>query len=498
MFESTLTKNILTKTVNNDNYTTTFTTTTHEVTKRILIKTIRLSTYFGEDPGKFYETYSSQGKIDIKLDISISNNSHPIKQVEYLYESDNAILGSREPVFSDVVLVYITVVVPVKFGTFETARGFYHMDFNPTQGHKHTAAVDKFEQYIPCYVSENNIKKIEADNKELLAMPMNIYLRPTKIRDKSNNSKIIGGTERTTAIHHTNQDFWFDSQDLRYDPTMLRLGKVVVHANSSIQNNMTILDTRTRGGGLDESLSKQIIRDVNSENLFNWDIGYFDGEAYQENGIIIIKLPTTLRDKYGENYQALVQEAVAKHKAYGVLPIIEYYDPSEVNTGRFSLLPKHTFANSEHISYFDPKLSTHEQIKNTEEGYLIDIPTSKQYVFKIPSYRLDGINKIRIKPHVKRHSSSQSLVGKVVIHYQHDSKGYSKKETYLNTPYIWDINWTELDFIVNLYEDLSESSMREMKILYVDIILIGPMMMDYISIKAHNDYDISNMEIIDM
>ena len=488
----------LKKSRSNENYSTTFTTGDTVRTERILVKRIPLSTYFGNEPGEFYKKYSMRGDINIKLDITLLNSNIATEKTEYLYESDGAALSSRNPKYEDVVLVYVTIKIPVRNGTIETSQGYYHMDFNPTQGHKHSVAYDNFEKFVPSHVSETNIVKLEADNRELLARPMNIYLRPTKIRDKRNNNAVIADTARTTVLYHTDQDFWFDSQDLRYDPTMLRLGKVVVHANSSVDDNMTILDTRTRGGGLDESLSRKVIKDVNSESLFNWDIGYFDGEAYQENGVMIIKLPTTLKDKYGENYQSLVQEAVAKHKAYGVLPIIEYYDPEEINTGRFALLPNHNFLNGEHISYHDPKLSTYSLISNTPEGYLVEIPATRQYAFKIPSYRLEDVGQLRIRPYIKRQSTTQSLIGKVAIHYKHAVTGYSKKEINLNADHVANTNWTELDFIIDLYGGLTADMMREIEILYVDVIFIGPMMVDYVSVKAHDGYNYSEMEVIEL
>lgn len=489
----------LTKDRNNESFYTGSLNTGNAIkTERVLVSRIPLTTYFGAEPKEFHDMYSARGSIKIDLNISVKNNNVPIEKTEYIFESDNVPIANRNAKITDVVLVYVTVKIPVKTGTVEKSNGYYHMDFNPTTGHKHTIAINGFERFIPAYLSDEAIVIDEVDNKELLVKQMNIYMRPVRIRDKDSNNKIIKGTERSTVLYHTDQDYWFDSQDGRYDPTMLRLGKVVMHDNSSIKENMTILDTRTRGGGLDESLTRKIIKDINEESLFNYDIGYFDGEAYQENGVVIIKLPTTLKDKYGENYQSLVQEVVSKHKAYGVLPIVEFYDPESISTGRFALLPNHDFSNGEQLSYYDPALSTHNKVVSSSEGYLIDIPVSKQYGFKIPAYRLEDVGSVRIKPYVQRLSTVDGLMGKVKIHYHNELTGDYEIDKPMRTQDININDWHEFEFIFDLFEGMSEEQKKQTEVEHIDVVLYGPMKVDYVSVRVHNDYNHTNMEVIEI
>lgn len=489
-----------TNSVNGVEFNSSYMTGTTIREERVLVGKVSLSTYFGDEAADFFEEYSRRGTVSVKVDVSLSNGSVALVRSEQYYESDSALVSSRPPTMNDVILVYAVFKVPVKMGTTETSKGYYHMDFNPTAGHKHSVADSGFEQFIPSHVDEDGVRKREVDNEILLVKPINLYLRPSKIRDKTSNNNVIGGTERHTVIYHTDQDFWFDSQDVHYDPTMLKLCKVVTHANSKVHDDMTILDTRTRGGGLDEGLTRKIIKDINSESLFNWDIGYFDGEAYQENGVMIIRLPNTLREKYGENYQALVNEVVAKHKAYGVLPIVEFYDPEEITTGRFALLPNHNFLHGEHLSYYDPELSTYDLIQRTAEGYLVDIPSARQYAFKIPNYRIEDVAEIKINPYAKRHSPMQNHMGKAVVHYTLGNGTTGKKETTfsLNPAEMSNLGWHEYEFIVSLYSGFTQSQMRDVTIDYIDILLMGPMAIDYVSVKSHRSYDYSNMEVIEL
>ena len=203
----------------------------------------------------------------------------------------------------DVFVRYAYVEDWFTYRGFYKEKDFFHLDLNPTPGHFHTVAKNGFHRWIPINTDKETytIDAKNTSNKELLVKQIHIYIRPTAIRkvvdqevSVTEAGTIIPGTALKSSIFHTDEEWWFNPKDYKYDPTMLRLGKVTLQANSFIQDNMTILDTRTRGGGLDESLSKEIIRRINKESMYHWDIGYFDGEAYQENGIMIVRVPRSI------------------------------------------------------------------------------------------------------------------------------------------------------------------------------------------------------------
>jgi len=315
---------------------------------------------------------------------------------------------------------------------FEKDQTFFHLDLNPTPGHRHTIATNGFHRWIPIDRDQETYTSKDVDNTELLVKPIHLYLRPSCIRyvnynQESNQSigDIIPGTARNRVLLHTDEEWWFNPKDYRYDPTMLRLGKVVLQANSIISDHMTILDTRTRGGGLDESLSKEIIRQVNKESLYHWDIGYFDGEAYQENGVIIVRLPRSiLKSDTNPNgfHESMIQQAIAKHKAYGILPIIEYYD-EVTDESRFNLLPNPEFLHGHHIGYYDPARSKgNYEIRyimlGSGDNHVLQITDDAEYAITVPGYKFkNGGYQLDIKA-LKEQTASIRSAGTVNIYYK--------------------------------------------------------------------------------
>jgi hypothetical protein len=315
---------------------------------------------------------------------------------------------------------------------FEKDNHFFHLDLNPTQGHQYTVASNGFHSWIPTNNDKEDyiIPKEENDSMELLVKQLHIYLRPFCIRsvDTSNpvkNGTVIEGTARSKVLFHTDEEWWFNPKDYKYDPTMLRLGKVMLQANSNMNENMTILDTRTRGGGLDEALSKEIIRQVNKESMYHWDIGYFDGEAYQENGVIVVRVPRSiLKSDLNPNgfHETEVQEAVAKHKAYGVVPIIEYYEPV-TDENKYNLIPNPEFLYGQHIGYYDPIRSkgTYEVLYTpvgSGDNYVLMMTDKAEYGITIPGHKFEADQyRIDIKA-LKEQTAPSRSAGVIDIFYK--------------------------------------------------------------------------------
>ncbi|CDQ41791.1 hypothetical protein [Virgibacillus salexigens] len=289
---------------------------------------------FGEEWVSFVEEFK-QHQLELTPNIShqIIGEAPFNSTINYVYDQKHPDQRSME--YNDIISINSIVSIDPILGEKILADYFFHLDLNPSPGHTHTINTNGFLEWIPLDHEIDSYEKREATSNELLVKPMHIYIRPVLIQDK--NGDVINGTQNSQVIRHTDQSFWFDDKDFKYDASMFRLGKVILQPNSKIKDSV-ILDTRTRGGGLDEALSRKIIEEVNKESLHHWDIGYFDGQAYQENGIIIIRLPKTLlktKDNPSGFYEKEIHEAVNKHKAFGVLPIIEFYDPEELKKTSF-------------------------------------------------------------------------------------------------------------------------------------------------------------------
>ena len=78
-------------------------------------------------------------------------------------------------------------------------------------------------------------------------------------------------------------------------------------------NELTLEDTRTRGGGIRE--------EYEAEEKVLWDIATWDGEPYPINGVVVIELPRSVLNTFTKKE---VLEKINKHIGFGVFPVIRY------------------------------------------------------------------------------------------------------------------------------------------------------------------------------
>ena len=105
----------------------------------------------------------------------------------------------------------------------------------------------------------------------------------------------------------------------------LLLAEIRLVPNATVEYN-NIIDTRSRGGGL-----KKDITPIGGEKFF-FDIGDFEGEAYNENGVVIVYLPKRIKNEPpdwlvaddGSFMNEKLRGYISRHFAEGVLPIIRY------------------------------------------------------------------------------------------------------------------------------------------------------------------------------
>src|SRR5579875_467003 len=416
-----ITKSI-SKSVSNQKFQKSIATQLKPQTVSVLIGSIPISTYFGDDIINFYNQYKDQPGVTSSFnpDINFTNSNYKVISIDKKFRSDGLSINDRAIRWDDVIDIYANIMVPVQYDYNYSAENFFHLDFNPSPGHRYTVAEDHFHQWIPGDV--DTVKSFEEKDKptnELLAKQIHVYLRPTSIYHNTNNSlELIEGTTNIQAIYHTDEEHWFEPDDYYYDPTMLRIGKFQVQANSSIDKDMVILDTRTRGGGLDEALPNDLIQRVNQESMYHWDIGYHDGMAYQENGVFIIRLPRSILNDFTETD---VQNAIAKYKAYGTLPIVEYYDPEPVD---YNIIQNFDFKNSKHIGQYNPALSNGNYVIDVDNSDhdadgILKIMKNAKYSITIPSTQINFASYlISIKARLDANSSQRKVAA---IHILYES-----------------------------------------------------------------------------
>lgn len=104
------------------------------------------------------------------------------------------------------------------------------------------------------------------------------------------------------------------------------IGSVYIRQNCSLHSTI-LVDSRTRGGGIIESMKDTIRKQLEPESDYYLDIGYYDGEPYQENGVIIIRLDNSLLKEFGGRFtQGEIESKVKRWLGFGVYPIIEFVD----------------------------------------------------------------------------------------------------------------------------------------------------------------------------
>ena len=152
---------------------------------------------------------------------------------------------------------------------------------------------------------------------------------PLSIGD-SGGGPINGWLDELFIVHGTilHTGYYIPSSSYyRYGQVDFEIGTVAIGPNCKIED-ITVIDARTRGGGLSKlginNIDKVIA--VQPEAQFYWDIGYFDGQAVPADGVIVVNIPKTILVANGGAFKEdEVRQKVNKHLAYGSYAIIQYY-----------------------------------------------------------------------------------------------------------------------------------------------------------------------------
>ena len=137
-------------------------------------------------------------------------------------------------------------------------------------------------------------------------------------KEEVNNIKII--KENDQCLYHKIND---SEPDEDID---ILVGSVFIRANTSLHSTV-LTDSRTRGGGILKEISDSLRKELEPESDFYLDIGYYDGEPYQENGVIIVRLDNKLLKDFGGRFTiGDIEQKVKRWLGVGIYPIIEFVD----------------------------------------------------------------------------------------------------------------------------------------------------------------------------
>ena len=192
------------------------------------------------------------------------------------------------------------------------------LDLNPNMYHTYSDLT-----YTPSEIKPS---------KNLFNKVIYFFLKPTVLYEvKCDNDSLIFNLEDDSEmgdILEENQECLYHKiDDAQPNSDMdIQIGSVYIRQNTSLHSTV-IVDSRTRGGGVLESMRDSLRHELEPESDYYLDIGYYDGEPYQENGVIIVRLDNSLLKDFGGRFtQGDIEAKVKRWLGLGVYPIIEYFD----------------------------------------------------------------------------------------------------------------------------------------------------------------------------
>lgn len=196
-------------------------------------------------------------------------------------------------------------------GYYDAGLGeFIHLDLNPSEGHYSTFPVVRTDAASGrTFTSWEAVPTAKLMNKEVY-----VYLLPYK--------DSFGNYNEHTVRHCYSIAEWHGIQ--KANPAALLLGVVQLREHAKVQD-VVVMDARSRGGGLRDSITESDMKQKQPLSSSYWDMSTWDGTAYYKNGVLIIELPRRILEAAGGTFtEAEVRETVEKYIAYGTYCIIEY------------------------------------------------------------------------------------------------------------------------------------------------------------------------------
>jgi hypothetical protein len=231
------------------------------------------------------------------------------------YDIQNGFIHLEKPIsFKDEVYVnYLFEEQYLEYRGYydEAERRFIKLDLNPSEGHLCTVRTVQYDSRDGKIIVFDDVPTARLMNKEVY-----LYMLPYK-----QGSQVIN---QHTVRHCFNRREW--ELLAQTNPHAILLGVVHVREHAKVKD-VTVMDARTRGGGLREDITKQQIDTKSPVSTNYWDIGTFDGIAYYANGVLLIELPKSILAKNGGQFsQKEVNDIIRKYVAYGIHYNIEYVE----------------------------------------------------------------------------------------------------------------------------------------------------------------------------
>lgn len=223
-------------------------------------------------------------------------------------------------------------------GFWRNQDDFARIDLNPNKYHT--------------YSDLNYTPSATKPSKNLFNKVIYFFMRPTvEYEVDADNDSLIYDLENDedigTVILENKETLYHQIDNAQPESDHdIYIGSVYIRQNTSLHSTI-LIDSRTRGGGVIESMKDSLRRELEPESDYYLDIGYYDGEPYQENGVIIIRLDNSLLKEFGGRFtQGDIETKVKRWLGFGVYPIIEYVDSySKRDMPQYNLIIEDSYTN---------------------------------------------------------------------------------------------------------------------------------------------------------
>ena len=223
-------------------------------------------------------------------------------------------------------------------GFWRNKNDFARIDLNP----------NKYHTYSDLHYTPSETKP----SKNLFNKVIYFFMRPSvEYEVDSENDSLIYDIENDTGIGTVvleNKDTLYHQIDNAQPESDhdIYIGSVYIRQNTSLHSTI-LVDSRTRGGGVIETMKDSLRKELEPESDYYLDIGYYDGEPYQENGVIIVRLDNSLLKEFGGRFtQGDIETKVKRWLGFGIYPIIEYVDSySKRDMPQYNLTVEDSYTN---------------------------------------------------------------------------------------------------------------------------------------------------------
>lgn len=142
-----------------------------------------------------------------------------------------------------------------------------------------------------------NLNPYSGPSRQFIGKGIYVYILPEYVKDADNT--LIAASVTEDPLRFTTSPEVFDPLRPEYDPLAILLGVIYISTALDL-TDLSIMDTRRRGGGIKDGANAQEVARLVKESAAYWDVRHGTGSSYQRAGFIVVRLPAVLRDEFDE------------------------------------------------------------------------------------------------------------------------------------------------------------------------------------------------------